>query len=82
MPTALTSEDAHSVHANPDRLTVVADEVAKFGCVDLGSRRKGPGLYVRVRPPRGNVLDGGLPGAKPVPARFVRLSSDAQVARN
>jgi uncharacterized protein with GYD domain len=32
MLTTLTSEGAHTVHANPDRLTALADEVAKFGC--------------------------------------------------
>ena len=32
MLTSLTSEGAHTVHANPDRLTALADEVAKFGC--------------------------------------------------
>ncbi|HKA04181.1 MAG TPA: GYD domain-containing protein [Acidimicrobiales bacterium] len=32
MLTTLTSEGAHTVHANPDRLTAVNDEVATFGC--------------------------------------------------
>ena len=32
MLTTLTSEGAHTVHANPDRLTALADEVANFGC--------------------------------------------------
>jgi uncharacterized protein with GYD domain len=32
MLTTLTAEGAHTVHANPDRLTALADEVAKFGC--------------------------------------------------
>ena len=32
MLTTLTSEGAHTVHANPDRLTALADEVTKFGC--------------------------------------------------
>jgi uncharacterized protein with GYD domain len=32
MLTTLTSEGAHTVHANPDRLGAVNDEVAKFGC--------------------------------------------------
>jgi len=32
MLTTLTSEGAHTVHANPDRLNAVNDEVASFGC--------------------------------------------------
>ena len=32
MLTTLTSEGAHTVHANPDRLNAVAGEVEKFGC--------------------------------------------------
>lgn len=32
MLTTLTSEGAHTVHANPDRLTAVNEEVATFGC--------------------------------------------------
>jgi uncharacterized protein with GYD domain len=32
MLTTLTAEGAHTVHANPDRLTALADEVANFGC--------------------------------------------------
>jgi len=32
MLTTLTSEGAHTVHANPDRLGAVNEEVAKFGC--------------------------------------------------
>lgn len=32
MLTTLTTEGAHTLHANPDRLTAVTDEVASFGC--------------------------------------------------
>ena len=32
MLTTLTAEGAHTVHANPDRLAAVNDEVATFGC--------------------------------------------------
>jgi uncharacterized protein with GYD domain len=32
MLTTLTSEGAHTVHANPDRLNAVNEEVASFGC--------------------------------------------------
>ena len=32
MLTTLTTEGAHTVHANPDRLNAVNDEVASFGC--------------------------------------------------
>ena len=32
MLTTLTSEGAHTVHANPDRLTAVNEEVSKLGC--------------------------------------------------
>ncbi len=32
MLTTLTSEGAHTVHANPDRLKALADEVSEFGC--------------------------------------------------
>jgi len=32
MLTTLTAEGAHTVHANPDRLNAVNDEVASFGC--------------------------------------------------
>jgi uncharacterized protein with GYD domain len=32
MLTTLTSEGAHTVHANPERLAAVNDEVASFGC--------------------------------------------------
>jgi uncharacterized protein with GYD domain len=30
--TTLTSEGAHTLHANPDRLVAVNDEVSKLGC--------------------------------------------------
>jgi uncharacterized protein with GYD domain len=30
--TTLTSEGAHTLHANPDRLGAVNDEVSKLGC--------------------------------------------------
>jgi uncharacterized protein with GYD domain len=32
MLTTLTSEGAHTVHANPDRVAALRDDVAKFGC--------------------------------------------------
>ncbi len=32
MLTTLTSEGAHTVHGNPDRLKAVAEEVKSFGC--------------------------------------------------
>ena len=32
MLTTLTAQGAHTVHANPDRLAAVNDEVATFGC--------------------------------------------------
>ena len=32
MLATLTTEGAHTVHANPDRLAAVNDEVATFGC--------------------------------------------------
>ena len=32
MLTTLTTEGAHTVHANPDRLAAVNEEVATFGC--------------------------------------------------
>ena len=65
------SEDAHTVHANPDRLTVVADEVAKFGCVDLGSRRKGPASTSGF-----DLLVGtSWMAVFPEPSRFQRSSS-------
>ncbi len=32
MLTTLTAEGAHTVHANPDGLNAVNDEVASFGC--------------------------------------------------
>ena len=30
--TTLTSEGAHTVHANPDRISAVSDEIGQFGC--------------------------------------------------
>ena len=32
MLTTLTSEGAHTLHASPDRLIAVSEEVAQFGC--------------------------------------------------
>ena len=32
MLTTLTSDGAHTVHANPDRLSAVNEEVTTFGC--------------------------------------------------
>ncbi len=32
MLTTLTAEGAHTVHANPDRLSAVNEEVSKLGC--------------------------------------------------
>ena len=32
MLTTLTAQGAHTIHANPDRLSAVNDEIAGFGC--------------------------------------------------
>lgn len=54
MLTTLTSDGAHTVHANPERLTAVNDDIAAFGCTvvaqyavlgayDFRGRGRGPG---------------------------------------